>query len=72
MLESSNMDFDDNEKQFVIVRGYLERCADCKIQLGEGYGDVDFFPTEELAKTELIQERSKLGVWEISFPFDSK
>lgn len=68
LLESSKVDYDKEYNQFVVMRGFLERCADCKTQLGEGYGDVDYFKTFETANNYVILDSQKLGIWYLSIP----
>lgn len=38
-----------NEGEWVVYRGFMERCAKCQSSLGDGYGDPDFYPTKEKA-----------------------
>lgn len=48
-------------EQYVVMTGYIERVLPCGHSLGEGYGDVDFFPTPEAAKVYHDKLKEKLG-----------
>lgn len=62
MCESSNYLYSEQDKQWFSMQGFLERCKYCQNLLSGGYGDINFFNTEEEARR--YSELFKIGVWE--------
>jgi len=48
-------------EQFVVMTGYAEKALPCGHGLGEGYGDVQFFPNMDLANEYYNKMKEKLG-----------
>ena len=59
-VEGPYDDLPENE-QYVICTGFIERAIPCGHSLGEGYGDVDFFSTKELAEIRYRELKEKEG-----------
>ena len=70
MLESVQTCKDDAE--FVCYTSWLERCADCKKSLGEGYGDADHYPTRYRANKERNRLRPYINQWLLYLPTKEK
>lgn len=58
---SVQIEYDEEGKEWVVITGFIERCSRCKKRLGDGYGDVNMFPSEEEAKS--FANSFKLGEW---------
>jgi len=51
ILESvSSPQYDDVSDEWVICMGFLERCQPCGHLIGNGFGDVEYFKTEQEAQ----------------------
>jgi len=60
---SSDIDFDDETEEWVTWQGFIERTRCCKHRLGEGYGDMNSYPTAEEAQRIHEEWKRKIGVW---------
>lgn len=61
---SSNTEYDDENKEWVSIQGFIERSGCCKRRLGEGYGDVNHYPTVIEADKITEEWKKKIGIWE--------
>ena len=59
----SDWTYDEEGKEWVSWQGFIERTKCCKRLLGEGYGNVNYFKTEQEAKQDSDKWKEKIGVW---------
>lgn len=62
-MVSSQYAYDNESGEWVIMRGFIERCKQCKSILGVGYGDVDFVESEESAKECVDKDKETFDKW---------
>lgn len=55
--------YEDEEEPWVVQTGFKERCVHCKKELGNGWGEVDHFKTENDAYRFYEDKKSELNVW---------
>lgn len=55
--------YEDEEEPWVVQTGFKERCIHCKQCLGNGWGEVDHFKTEDDAYGFYEDKKSELNVW---------
>lgn len=54
-----------NEMPWIVTLGYIERCSDCKKELGEGWGDPYEFQTREEAEKFGSEKHKEMCIWKL-------
>ena len=60
---SSETVYDRENGEWISMQGFAERRSCCKRILGDGYGDVNFFDTQEEADKVTDSWKQKIGKW---------
>ena len=60
---SSETVYDEEGGEWISMQGFVERRKCCQKCLGDGYGDVNYFKTQEQADQETATWKKKIGEW---------